>query len=149
MAEIEGYNMPDELYYHADHAWARVEDDGNVTVGMNDMFQKSSGDIVSVDLPMEGDDVEQDETVGKIQSSKWIGKLISPVAGEVAAVNEELDSDSSLVNKDPYGEGWVLKIAPSNLDGDLGKLMKGDAVVPWLKGEIEKAEKGAEGAKEE
>ena len=149
MAEIEGYNMPDELYYHKDHAWARVEDDGKVTVGMNDMFQKSSGDIVSIDLPMEGDEVEQEETVGKIQSSKWIGKLISPLAGEVVEVNEGLDSDSSLVNSAPYGEGWVLKIEPSNLEEDLGKLMKGDAVVPWLEGEIEKANKGAEGAKEE
>ena len=149
MAEIEGYNMPDELYYHKEHAWARVEDDGNVTVGMNDMFQKTSGDIVSVDLPMEGDEVEQEETVGKVQSSKWIGKLISPVAGEVVEVNEELDSDSSLVNTDPYGEGWILKITPSNLEEDLGKLMKGDAVVPWLKGEIEKAKEGTEGAKEE
>ena len=110
MAEIEGYNMPDELYYHKEHAWAKVEDDGNVRVGMNDMFQQSSGDIVYIDMPMEGDEVEQDETIGKVQSSKWIGKLISPVAGEVVAVNEELDSDSSLVNTDPYGEGWICKL---------------------------------------
>jgi len=148
MAEIEGYNMPDELHYHKEHAWARVEDDGNVTVGMNDMFQKTSGDIVYVDMPMEGDEVEQDETIGKVQSSKWIGKLISPVAGEVVELNEEVESDSAVINKDPYGEGWILKIKPSNLDGDLGKLMKGDAVGEWLKGEVEKAKKGAEGAKE-
>jgi glycine cleavage system H protein len=148
MAEIEGYNMPDELHYHKDHAWARVEDDGNVTVGMNDMFQQNSGDIVYLDMPMEGDEVEQDETIGKVQSSKWIGKLISPLAGEVVALNEAVESDSAIINKDPYGEGWILKIKPSNLDGDLGSLMKGDAVEPWLKGEIEKAKKGAEGAKE-
>ena len=149
MAEIEGYNMPDELHYHKDHAWARVEDDGNVTVGMNDMFQQNSGDIVYLDMPMEGDDVEQDETIGKVQSSKWIGKLISPVAGEVVELNEEVESDSGIINKDPYGEGWIVKIKPSNLDGDLGNLMKGEAVEPWLKGEVEKAKKGAEGAKEE
>ncbi len=149
MAEIEGYNMPDELHYHKDHAWARVEDDGNVTVGMNDMFQQNSGDIVYLDMPMEGDDVEQDETIGKVQSSKWIGKLISPVAGEVVELNEEVESDSAVINKDPYGEGWILKIKPSNLDEDLGSLMKGEAVEPWLKGEIERAKKGAEGAKEE
>ncbi len=148
MAEIEGYKMPDELHYHKDHAWARVDDDGNVTVGMNDMFQSTSGDIVYLDMPMEGDDVEQGETIGKVQSSKWIGKLISPVAGEVVELNEEVESDSAIINKDPYGEGWILKIKPSNLDGDLGNLMKGDAVEPWLKGEVERAKKGAEGAKE-
>jgi glycine cleavage system H protein len=116
---------------------------------MNDMCQKTAGDIVYVDLPMEDDEVSQGETCGKIQSSKWIGKLISPVSGEIVAVNEELDSDSSLVNKDPYGEGWIMLVKPSKLDEELGSLMKGDAVEPWLKGEIEKAEKGAEGAKEE
>jgi len=147
--EIQGYEMPDGLHYHQEHAWAKVEDDGNVRVGMNDMFQKTAGDIVYVDLPMEDDEVSQGETCGKIQSSKWIGKLISPVSGEIVAVNEELDSDSSLVNKDPYGEGWIMLVKPSDLDAELGSLMKGEAVESWLKGEIEKAEKGAEGAKEE
>ena len=74
MAVVEGYNMPDELYYHDEHAWAKVEDDGNIRVGMNDMFQGTSGDIVYVDLPFDGDEVEQGETCGKVQSSKWIGK---------------------------------------------------------------------------
>ena len=149
MAEIEGYNMPDELYYHSEHAWAKVEDDGKVRVGMDDLFAKTAGDIVYVDMPMEGDDVSQDETIGKVQSSKWIGKLISPIAGEVAELNEEVESDSTLVNSDPYGQGWILTIEPSNLDEDLGKLMKGDAVAPWIKAEDERAKKGAEGAKEE
>jgi glycine cleavage system H protein len=148
MPTIEEYNMPDELSFHKDHAWAKVGDDGKVTVGMSEFFAKTAGDIVYVDMPMEGDDVEQEETIGKVQSSKWIGKLISPIAGEVVELNEELESDSSLINKDPYGEGWILKIEPSNLDDDLAKLMKGDAVEPWIKGEIERAKKGAEGAQE-
>jgi glycine cleavage system H protein len=141
MAIIEGYNMPDELYYHPEHAWVRVEEDGSVTVGMNDFFQKEAGDVVSVDLPFEGDEVEQGETCGKIQSAKWIGKLISPIGGEVTEVNEELESDSSLINKDPYGSGWIMKIAPSNLDSDLSNLMKGEKIIDWLKGEIERAER--------
>ncbi|MBU1488029.1 glycine cleavage system protein GcvH [bacterium] len=139
MATIEGYEMPDELYYHQDHAWARVEDDGNVRVGMNDMFQETAGDIVYVDLPFEGDEVAQGETCGKIQSSKWIGKLIAPVAGEVVEVNEELESDSTIINTDPYGEGWIMLIEPSNLDEDLLGLMQGEAVEDWLKEEIAKA----------
>ncbi|MBU0568075.1 glycine cleavage system protein GcvH [bacterium] len=140
MATIEGYEMPDDLYYHQEHAWARVEDDDNVRVGMNDMFQETAGDIVYVDLPFEGDEVGQGETCGKIQSSKWIGKLIAPVAGEVIEVNEELESDSTVINSDPYDEGWIMLIRPSNLDEDLLGLMQGEAVEDWLKEEIAKAE---------
>jgi len=65
MADIKGYNMPDELYYHEEHSWARIEEN-RVVVGMNDMFQKEAGDIVFVDLPDEGDDVEQGEVCGKL-----------------------------------------------------------------------------------
>ncbi|MHC5054537.1 MAG: glycine cleavage system protein H [Planctomycetota bacterium] len=148
MAEIEGYDMPDELYYHKEHAWARVEDDGKVTVGMDGLFAKTAGDIVYVDMPMEGDDVEQDETIGKVQSSKWIGKLISPVAGEVAELNEAVETDSTLINSDPYGEGWILKIEPSAKDDDLAKLFHGETVVEWIKAEAQRAKEGAEGAKE-
>ena len=139
MAEIGGYNMPDELYYHEEHAWAKVED-GKVRVGMNDMFQSTSGDIVYVDLPMEGDEVEAGEVCGKIQSAKWIGKLASPVAGEIVEINEELEDDPTLINKDPYGDGWIMLIEPSNLDEDLGNLMQGDNVREWLEAEIKKSE---------
>ena len=124
MAEIKGYNMPDELYYHEEHSWARV--DGNkVTVGMTDFFQKEAGDIVFVDLPEEEDEVEQGEVCGKIQSRKWIGKLVAPVSGEIAEINEDLEEDCSLINTDPYGKGWILVIEASNLDEELGNL-------PWL-----------------
>jgi len=124
MAEIKGYNMPDELYYHEEHSWARV--DGNkVTVGMTDFFQKEAGDIVFVDLPEEEDEVEQGEVCGKIQSRKWIGKLVAPVSGEIAEINEDLEEDCSLINTDPYGKGWILVIEASNLDEELGNLMHG------------------------
>lgn len=139
MAVIGGYNMPDELYYHPEHAWVRVEGD-KVKVGMNDMFQSSSGDIVYVDLPFEGDSVEAGDVCGKIQSAKWIGKLVSPVSGEIVEVNQELENDSTLINKSPYDNGWIMVIQPSNLEGDLSKLMKGDAVKTWLEAEIKKSE---------
>jgi glycine cleavage system H protein len=140
MAEILGYNMPDELYYHADHAWVRKEDDGTVTVGINEFYFKLAGDTTYVDLPDEGDDVSQGEVCGKIQSSKWVGKLVSPVSGEISEVNEALEDNALLLNQDPYGEGWVMKLEPSDLDSELGALYHGDKIEPWLKGEIEKAE---------
>ena len=139
MAIIKGYDMPDELYYHEEHSWARVE--GNrVTVGMDDMFQKEAGDIVFVDLPDEEDEVEQGEVCGKIQSRKWIGNLGAPVSGEIVEINEELEDDASLINQDPYGKGWVLVIEATDLENELANLMHGDSLLPFIDQEIKRTE---------
>ncbi|MFQ5834759.1 MAG: glycine cleavage system protein GcvH [bacterium] len=149
MAKIKGYDFPDDLYYHQEHAWAKVEEGKKVRVGMSDFFQKEAGDVVYVDLPFEGDEVEQGETCGKIQSSKWIGKLVSPVSGTILEVNSDLEDESTLVNKDPYGKGWIMVVESSNLEADLKNLMQGEVLVSWIEGEIKKAEelrkKGKEG----
>jgi glycine cleavage system H protein len=140
MADIKGYDMPDDLYYHEEHSWARIEEN-RVVVGMSDMFQKEAGDIVFVDLPDEGDEVEQGEVCGKIQSRKWIGKLCAPVSGEIIELNEELEDDTGLINQDPYGKGWILAIEPSDLEGELGNLMHGqDALIPFIEQEIKRTE---------
>lgn len=139
MANIKGYDMPDELYYHEEHSWARAE--GNrVTVGMDDMFQKEAGDIVFVDLPDEEDEVEQGEVCGKIQSRKWIGKLCAPVSGEIVEINEELEDDTSLINQDPYGKGWILVIEATDLENELSNLMHGDSLIPFIDQEIKRTE---------
>ncbi|MEW6686814.1 MAG: glycine cleavage system protein GcvH [Candidatus Edwardsbacteria bacterium] len=140
MALIEGYNLPDELYYHKEHAWAKVEGD-KVRVGMNDFYQKLAGDTTYVDLPFEGDAVTQGETCGKIQSSKWVGKFISPVSGEILEVNRDLEDDCTLINKDPYDKGWIILVKPSNLEGDLKNLIHGAAVAEFIKSEKERIEK--------
>ncbi len=139
MADVKGYNMPDELYYHKDHSWARVEGI-KVTIGMNDFFQKESGDIVFVDLPEEEEEVEQGEVCGKIQSRKWIGKLVAPVSGEIVEVNEDLEDDTSLINTDPYGKGWILVIQTEDLDSELGDLMQGSDLISFIEEEIKRAE---------
>jgi len=139
MAIIKGYDMPDELYYHEEHSWARV--DGNrVTVGMDDMFQKEAGDIVFVDLPEEEDEVEQGEVCGKIQSRKWIGKLCAPVSGEIVEINEELEDDTSFINQDPYGKGWILVIEATDVENELANLMHGDSLLPFIDQEIQRTE---------
>jgi|YNPBryantNP2012_1023418.scaffolds.fasta_scaffold00647_16 glycine cleavage system H protein len=139
MANIFGYEMPDGLYYNEEHSWAKVE--GNkVRVGMTDFFQREAGDIVFVDLPEEGDEVSQGEVCGKIQSRKWIGKLVAPVSGEVSEINEDLEDDPTLINKDPYGQGWILVIEASDLDSELKNLMQGEAVAAFIEKEIKKAE---------
>src|SRR4030043_926856 len=134
MATIKGYNMPDELYYHKDHSWARL-DGTKVTVGMNDFFQKEAGDVVFVDLPDTEEEARQGAVCGKIQSRKWIGKLVAPVSGEILENNEAIEEDTSLVNSDPYGKGWILVIEASTLDEELGNLMKGNALVSFTEAE--------------
>ncbi|MFO7677130.1 MAG: glycine cleavage system protein GcvH [Thermoplasmatota archaeon] len=141
MVNIEGYELPDDLYYHKEHAWARINDDDTIVVGMNDFYQKSAGDTTYIDLPFEGDEVEQGETCGKIQSAKWVGKFVSPVSGEILEVNEELEDDCTLINKSPYNKGWIMKIKPTSLDDDLKNLYFKETVSDWLKKEIEDAEK--------
>jgi glycine cleavage system H protein len=131
--------MPDELYYHEEHSWARV--DGNrVRVGMTDFFQKEAGDIVFVDLPEEEDEVEQGEICGKIQSRKWIGRLVAPVSGEIVEVNEELEDEPTLINTDPYGKGWIVAIEASDLGSELESLMHGEAVTQFIEEQIKVAE---------
>ena len=146
MATIEGYNMPDDLYYHKDHAWVKVLDDGTVKIGMNDFYQKNSGDTTYIDLPFEGDAVEQGETCGKIQSAKWVGKFVSPLSGEIVSVNEALEDDSTLINKDPYGEGWIMTMKPSDMESEKGNLYHGDALAEFIKKETVDIEKKKQGA---
>ena len=139
MVEIKGYNMPDDLYYHEEHSWARV--DGNrVMVGMTDFFQREAGDIVYIDLPDEEDEVSQGEVCGKIQSRKWIGKLVAPVSGEIVQINEDLEEETGLINTDPYDKGWILVIEASDLESELENLIHGDAVAQFIEKEIKKAE---------
>ncbi len=143
--KVREYDVPDELYYHTEHTWVRVEGDGKVRVGLNDFAQAVAGDITYIDLPFEGDEVAQGDTCGKIQSSKWVGKLVAPVGGEIAAFNEELENDATLINQSCYGDGWILLIQPNNLEEDLGNLMKGPAAAAFLEGWIVKLEKEKQG----
>lgn len=137
---IEGYGFPVDIYYHEEHTWARVKEDGNVRVGMDDFFQKVAGVIINVELPHKGYQVEQGVSCGKIQSSKWISSIISPVNGSVVAVNHSLEEDSTLVNSQPYRDGWVMDVKPARLGQDLNQLMRAEQLDEWLHKEIEKAE---------
>jgi glycine cleavage system H protein len=135
--EVKGYNFPDDLYYDRNHFWARVEG-GEVVMGTTDLTQKLAGEITFVDVPQEGDDVTQGKPFGSIESGKWVGRIYAVVSGEVKEGNEALEDEPELVNQDCYGKGWICKIAPADLTGDLSKLMRGEAYQEWVQSEIEK-----------
>ena len=132
MVKVEDYEVPEDLYYHKEYMWARVEN-GKVKIGMIDFAQKQLHDIVYVELPSAGDTVTQNEPLGTLESVKAVSDLIAPVSGTIEEVNEELESKPELLNEDPYGEGWILVVDPSNLDEDLKKIMNFDAAVNWHK----------------
>lgn len=138
--EIEGYNMPDDLYYDENHFW--IKDEGDLLVmGLDDFGQKMAGDIVYIQLPPDGKELKVGKSFAKLESGKWLGKVLAPVNGELAEVNEDLEINPGLINEDCYGEGWMYKIK-SNDKGELGNLVHGpDAVEKWLRAEIEKYSK--------
>ena len=119
MSELE---YPEDLRYTAEHEWVRPGDDGTVRVGITAFAQDSLGDVVYVSLPAVGDNVSAGDACGEVESTKSVSDLYAPLAGEVTAVNDSLDATPELVNTDPYGEGWMYELRPSD-DGAVGALL--------------------------
>jgi len=131
--QISGYDYPDDLYYDELHGWIKI--DGDVaTQGLSSFGQAIAQEIVFVEAPRVGRDVEQGQTFMSMESGKWVGRIAALISGKITKVNEELEWESNLVNDSPYDEGWLVKIKltdPSELDN----LMKADS--PKLTGFIE------------
>ena len=135
--EIQGYNLPDDLHYEENHFWVKEEGDLMV-MGMDDFAQQMAGEIVYVQLPNEGKKLTQGKKFAKMESGKWLGKVYSPVSGELVEVNEELETNPELINEDCYGKGWVFKIRPDD-KSELGNLLHGpEAIEKWILADIEK-----------
>lgn len=107
MSELE---YPEDLRYTAEHEWVRAEDGGVVRVGITSFAQDALGDVVYVSLPTVGATVDAGDACGEVESTKSVSDIYAPLAGEVTAVNEALDSSPELVNTDPYGEGWMYEM---------------------------------------
>jgi glycine cleavage system H protein len=107
---------PDDLKYTAEHEWVRSpgSGDGTVRVGITQYAQDALGDIVYVQLPEVGEDVESGSAIGELESTKSVSDVYAPVSGSVESRNEALDQTPELVNSDPYGEGWLMEIRPSD-----------------------------------
>ncbi len=137
--KIDEYDMPDELYYHAEHTWVKREGD-IATIGLNDFAQNMAGIIKRVATLEEGDEIQKDKPCGTISSGKWTGKLYAPVSGEIVEVNEDIEDEPKLINDSPYEEGWIFKVKLSD-PSELDSLIHKAAVEEWLKGEIAKHKK--------
>jgi len=141
--EIEGYFLPDNLYYHKEHFWAKVE--GNtVMVGTTDFAQKLAGQIVYIELPSVGKVIEQGKPCGSMESGKWVGRVYAPISGKVESFNEALEDSPEFINESPYEKGWMFKVNPSNLQEELKNLMQGKNLEEFIKSEIIRIKKTKE-----
>ncbi len=118
--------LPGDLLYTKDHEWLRREDDGSVTIGITDHAATALGDLVYVELPEVEQDVETQGEMAVVESVKAASDVYAPIAGTVAAVNDDLADDPEKINAEPYGDGWIVRLTPSE-DIDESELMSPDA----------------------
>ncbi|MCJ7631929.1 glycine cleavage system protein GcvH [Candidatus Bathyarchaeota archaeon] len=116
-------SIPKNLYYTKKHEWASVQMDGIVRIGITDYAQESLHEIVFVELPKTGAKAKRMEFLGTVESVKAVSEVYSPISGEVVKVNTALEKSPELVNKEPYGKGWIADIRPSDLKAELKSLL--------------------------
>ncbi len=118
-------NIPAELKYTKDHEWIRV--DGDVaTIGITDFAQQELGDIVFIEVDTVGDEVDREDVFGSVEAVKTVSDLFMPISGEVLEFNEAIEDDPELVNRDPYGDGWIVKVKVSDAS-ELEDLLSSEA----------------------
>lgn len=132
MVRINDYEVIDGLYYSENHVWVRIENN-TVVIGITDYGQKNLKEIVNVKLPDLGVSISQGNVLGSLETAKAVVDVIAPLSGTVKEVNESVISNPSIINEDPYGRGWLIKIIPSNLHGELLKLMDFSKAIEWYK----------------
>ncbi len=135
--EIQGYNMPLELYYEENHYWVKIDGD-SILIGMDDFAQQLAGEIVFVQLPGAGKKLKKGKKFAQVESGKWLGKAFAPVNGVIVESNEELETTPELINQDCYGKGWMYRVEPADM-AEVEELIHGqEAIEQWLLADIEK-----------
>jgi glycine cleavage system H protein len=129
--DFQGYHIPDDLLYTKEHEWAKAEG-ASVRVGITDYAAKTLNDVVYVTSPRVGSKVEQMKSMGTVESIKAVSEIYSPVSGTVSKVNTELDMHPELINKSPYGEGWLVIVEPSNFSSEKKLLLDAKAYSEFL-----------------
>jgi len=125
-------NVPDNLKFTKDHEWLKIEGD-EAFIGVTDYAQSQLGDIVFVDVDTEGETLEKEETLGTIEAVKTVSDVYMPIAGEVLEFNEKLEEEAELINSDPYGDGWIVKIKITNPE-ELEELLTPEVYKEIIKG---------------
>jgi glycine cleavage system H protein len=135
--DIAGYHIPDGLFYTKEHEWAK--DEGSVVVvGITDYAAKTLNDVVYVTFPKVNDKVKQFKSMGTVESIKAVSEIYSPVSGTVVRVNQALESHPELINKSPYGEGWLVELKAENLASERKALLSPNAYVSHLESLLHK-----------
>ena len=128
--------IPEDLKYTIEHEWVREEGE-NIVVGITDYAQEALGELVYIELPSEGDEINKGDTFGAVESTKSVSDLFAPLSGEVVEVNDALLDSPELINQDPYGEGWMIKVKPFE-PGELSGCMDFEEYTNIVEQELEK-----------
>jgi glycine cleavage system H protein len=138
MPSVKNCNLPDDLYYSIENnVWVRKEADGTATLGMTAYACALAGEVVAFTPKKVGKEIDQNKSVATVESGKWVGPVKTPITGEVLAVNDALAGSSKTINADPYGAGWLVKMKPSNWDGEIAALVTGSQVQPAFEAKMQ------------
>lgn len=130
--KIDGYNIPEELYYNKEHEWVRIEKNGYIKIGITDYAQQTLKEITFVYFPKKGFTFNISETICTVESVKAISELYSPFTGEIIQVNDELTKKPNIINDDPFGKGWIITIRPLKFKEEVGKLIDSEQYAKYI-----------------
>lgn len=138
MSTSSHYSFPPELFYDsATHVWARP-DGATITIGLDVLGLESLGDMAYIALHAVGFSARRGEAMGSLEAAKMVGDLIAPLSGVITARNEAALSDPGLVNRAPYGAGWLIQMTPTDWEGESAQLIHGAALTAWVEAEVER-----------
>lgn len=132
---MNDYEVPEGLYYTKEHEWVKLEG-GNCRIGVSDYAQKSLHEVVFVDLPKVGAKVVRSQSLGSVESVKAVADMFAPISGEVTEANAKLADTPELVNQQPYGNGWIAIVKPSNLEAELKNLLDSKSYADFLRTQV-------------
>ena len=134
---VRGFSLRRDFYFHPKHTWAKKMTDGTVRVGLDDFAQALIGSIDGIRLPSEGDTITVGENAWDIESKQRIARLVAPVGGTIEEINPEIKEQSNMLNDDPYGKGWIMRIRPDEGSTELPGLTQGEEARPWLQKDVD------------
>ena len=134
------FDFKSDRFYNSNHLWSKQDAAGIVTVGMDELGLDSLGELAYLTLPSEGTPVEMGKAMGSMEAAKMTGELVAPVSGIVIEKNDRVLQNPLLVNEEPYGNGWLVKIEPTNWEEDSEAMVSGDKLPDWVEQEIERFE---------